>query len=391
MNLAEKACRVRPGNGLVGRFPALVFVTSRPATDLGNEIVATLRTLGAEGTPGKRVARQLARILTAADDDAPGFGVVADDPDGTVIFVHGHVAVTAQIGDTEMKLSGVESATWIDRVVTEPVRNFSITRLDVPVEPADPFTELREGVTPGSGVSVAAGVEAVTGDTDGEAPPPLPPRDETEVGEHAERLEGEDDEPDDEVTTGHQVIDLGEPVEERRNPLPLASDTNAGVADQVLGVRCSRGHFNEPNALHCAACGIAMVHLTKIRTLGPRPALGFLIFDDGTTYTLDAPYVVGRDPAQDDNVVSGQARPLVVNDPELFVSRTHAIVDLHGWDIVITDRSTHGTYVWAPGDATWTRLDPGQSYRLRSGTQVQLGGAGGESGRRFTVDSPHHR
>ncbi len=41
-------------------------------------------------------------------------------------------------------------------------------------------------------------------------------------------------------------------------------------------------------------CGTHMVHQRKDPVLGPRPVLGFLIVDDGSTYKLDADYVIGH-------------------------------------------------------------------------------------------------
>jgi hypothetical protein len=143
---------------------------------------------------------------------------------------------------------------------------------------------------------------------------------------------------------------------------------------QVEGVLCANGHFNHPQAPYCAECGLSLAQTTNRTVWGPRPTIGVLVFDDGLTVNVDIDLVIGRQPDRDEAVRAGRARPIAVEDGESAVSRVHAVINLNGWDAVITDRgSANGTYI-APPDATvWTPLAPHQPAPLVAGTRVQVG------------------
>lgn len=143
---------------------------------------------------------------------------------------------------------------------------------------------------------------------------------------------------------------------------------------QVEGVLCANGHFNHPQAPYCAECGLSLAQQTNRTVWGPRPAIGVLVFDDGLTVNVDIDLVIGRQPDRDEAVRAGRAKPIAVEDGESAVSRVHAVINLNGWDAVITDRgSANGTYI-APPDATvWTPLAPHQPAPLVAGTRVQVG------------------
>jgi hypothetical protein len=151
-------------------------------------------------------------------------------------------------------------------------------------------------------------------------------------------------------------------------PAPLPDEP------QARGYLCSRGHLNDPRALFCVLCGIRMNERTGELVLGRRPPLGLVVFDDGATYTLDADYLVGRMPTADGRVRSGGLRSIMVEDRTGSVSRVHAEVRLHGWDVVLVDSgSRNGTYVAPPGAQAWTPVPTRQSRRLVPGTRVRLG------------------
>ncbi len=154
----------------------------------------------------------------------------------------------------------------------------------------------------------------------------------------------------------------------------------AGVADalapgvpQVLGLRCTKGHFNDPDLAYCAVCGISMLQATRVPVPGDRPPLGVLVLDDGTTHPLVRDLVLGRAPEAHDTVAAGEASPVPVADP--MVSRVHARVVLDGWQVSVVDAgSTNGTFLRAPGQASWSRVPRGAGVPLRPGTVVVLGG-----------------
>jgi len=177
-----------------------------------------------------------------------------------------------------------------------------------------------------------------------------------------------------------------EEVEERA-PLPVAEALAPAAPDvapaphaaaddsvQVLGVYCKNGHFDDPSARYCAICGISMAQQTLVPRMGPRPPLGVLVLDDGSVFSLDRDYVIGRDPARDADVSSGAARPLRVEDPHGQLSRVHARIHLEGWQVEVVDLgSANGTGVWRPGDTAWTRVPPQTRIPIRPGTQVGFG------------------
>jgi hypothetical protein len=152
-------------------------------------------------------------------------------------------------------------------------------------------------------------------------------------------------------------------------------DQDLYVADPALvdGVLCARNHFNDPNVGYCRQCGIAMVQLTQRIQKGPRPPLGVLLLDDGTGFTLDKDYVVGREPVLDGDVAAGRARPLRIPDPGGTVSRLHLRISLIGWQVEARDvNSSNGSVVNFP-DGREQRLMAGDSTIIPPGTKVSIG------------------
>ncbi|MEZ5379933.1 MAG: FHA domain-containing protein [Acidimicrobiales bacterium] len=177
-----------------------------------------------------------------------------------------------------------------------------------------------------------------------------------------------------------ELVDLSGAANHERAPLPEAdsgpasSDDAAHVdtaPDEVMGIECSRGHFNNPIAAYCQVCGISMVHLTHYLVPGPRPTLGYIVFDSGATYALDQPYLLGREPSPDP--ASG-LRPLVVDDVDHTVSREHAELTFDGWDVVLADLgSTNGTFRWDPATARWERVVPNHPVVIAPGASIAVG------------------
>ena len=129
----------------------------------------------------------------------------------------------------------------------------------------------------------------------------------------------------------------------------------------VEGVLCARNHFNDPDVAYCRQCGIGMVQQTRRTQLGQRPPLGVLLLDDGTGFTLDRDYVLGREPVLDGDVAAGRARPLRVTDPEGTVGRVHLRVSLVGWQVEVKDLgSVNGSVIYLPagGEGKLNPYDP---------------------------------
>jgi hypothetical protein len=107
---------------------------------------------------------------------------------------------------------------------------------------------------------------------------------------------------------------------------------------------------------------------------GPRPPLGVIVFDDGAIFSVDADYVLGREPDADPDVVAGKARPLAVTDPDRTVSRVHSALVLRDWNVRVVDRnSANGTYIAPPGQDDWSPVLPNQPTTITPGTRIRLG------------------
>ena len=92
---------------------------------------------------------------------------------------------------------------------------------------------------------------------------------------------------------------------------------------------------------------------------------------DGQSIEATGSLVLGRDPAQVD--VRPHATRVPVNDDAKSVSKTHAIIDVEGSQLFVTDlHSTNGVIVTDP-DGTQTDLPPGGRAVLNAGSRVLLG------------------
>lgn len=173
------------------------------------------------------------------------------------------------------------------------------------------------------------------------------------------------------ASTGQAPAEPASTPEAPSGPL-VPSSPRAAI---VQGVRCSRQHFNNPGALHCRVCGIAMMQQTQAQVEGERPPLGVLVCDDGATYGLDGDYAIGSDPRGEPGVTSGLAEPLVIGEVADGVAPTHIVIHLDGWDVHALNRSPGSpAAVLNRGDTQWTPLPPGQWARLTPGSYVGFAG-----------------
>lgn len=348
MRLDDLRSVVRAGDGLVGRFPDAVLVVS-----LGGPVDPAAVDRLLDACAGGSVATRLDELRAAAGAGVPTFAVVVDTGDDLAVFVAGDAQVAITGAGPVLRLSGRDEAGWTSRV-SDRFASLSVgVHLGDAGAGVDPRFDLRAGVVPGSGVvlappsppappappvapPVAEPEKAVT-----EAPPPPPPPGPAPVPAAAEAR-------------------------------PPAPPTMTQVVE-VWGIRCKKGHFNDPEARYCGMCGIHMVQDSAARVKGPRPVLGFMVLDDGTTYKLDADYVIGSDPQDHEAVRDGRARPLVIADGDGVISPVHARIVLRDWTVEVSDcGSVYGTYVWAPGTTAWERLTPEQPVTLVAGSQVMV-------------------
>lgn len=378
---------VAPGSDLVARMPGILLVARTDDTDAGSrklsEILDLLESCSAAATraPGYRVSRELPRLIehrTAGTDLA----VVAATDDGLAVVLAGDGAVAVSergwhLGGASGGASGEVLTRETDWPAARLVLGIGASALEPePARPAartDPPFDLRLGVVPGGAAVLhppepaAAPMTSATG-TIRVGPGPLPPP-----------PEATDDAPPPTPAPRRFEPILGRAASGPSRPaLPVAPgdpDPEAVRSDiRVRGYRCRDGHLNDPRVLFCSSCGIRMAESTGVFVEGPRPPLGLLVFDNGASFTLDADYLLGREPDVDERVRTGQLRPLVLFDTSGVVSRRHAEIRLADWNVLLVDcGSANGTLVADRAASEWSALVPGQPVQMPPGMQVRIG------------------
>jgi hypothetical protein len=290
--------------------------------------------------------------------------------------VHGRAEMTIAANGHDVRLDGREAATIVDRLVSAPVRSIRAMLGDADADLHNHrWDDSPTAVVNGESTTIpelaeaaeATAVAGLAGNGNGHA---------KNGDRHIEEV----------VTTmalsqqpaEPAVAEMPDVVDEPGACPPEVScvadhdDALTAVGDEVLGVYCRRGHFNDPKMAYCTVCGISMAQANRHPVLGRRPALGVLVLDDGQMYPLVRDLVFGRVPDADPAVIAGTANAVRLDDPS--ISRVHARVTLDGWDVSVMDvGSTNGTFLCPAGETTWTRLPRGASVALRPGTVTALG------------------
>lgn len=388
--LSNMQAFVLPGSGVVARTKHAILVV-RLDNDEGAiaDLIDIVREVSTDEADGRLLARQLVRHIVEADEDGvPGFGVVTDDNGKLVFVVHNDVVIQTVGTDGEIEHSARGSLSGADGFleVADVVR---ILTPDATSESGGFRGDLIEGVVPGSGVTILMSNLVRPQAPDSEAGPSVEEshaedkEDSTNENRVAPVIEAVVHDPiepesEDDDEDAFEVFDLSDLQQESIAALPIegtppaqsqkALRTPPGV-ELIRGVRCKNGHFNHPEARYCAQCGIGMVQETKNLIYDARPPLGIIVFNDGSTYLMDADYVVGRDPANDPAVLTGKARPIRLEDDDR-VSRAHLSLWRDGWDVYVIDHSANGTEKFQDGD--WRSLMSEQRERLEPGTEVKL-------------------
>ncbi len=326
-NFDRMAVVIRTGSDVVARLPGVLLVARTQDSDEGDRALQAILGLlqtdgeGASHAPGRRVSQELRTLV--GDRAAPAdLALVAASDEGLTIVLVG--AGTASVSERGWRL--VCEGAILTREVDWPPAPLLLGFAGAGAQPggeapahrpARPF-DLRAGVVPGSAAILAS-------------PPPA-------------------------------QLSIAQPQADRSS------------AVRVHGYRCRDGHLNDPRALFCAHCGIRMAESTGVLVEGPRPPLGLLVFDNGTSFSLDQSYLLGREPEIDERVRTGELRPLVLFDTGGVISRRHAEIRLEGWDVLLVDcGSANGTLVAERDTTNWSALLPGQPIWLLPGMQVRIG------------------
>ena len=399
--LDELRLRVVPGDGVVLRATGVTAVAF-PSEDAHHALVTAFldAVRGAAGHPdaGRKASRAAAGLLASAED-APPIGLVGTDGDGLAVLLYGDVEFAFSDDTGPQTLSGRDAAAWLDRLLPAVPEQWSLARDGAGA--ADEWSDLQAGVARGNGVATGAAAPAASPPppapaADAPAPAPTPeaeaePAEAMAEPEPAPQVEAPAPPPPPAPEVAPEpvpapdfvAVSLSEPEEDSvRAPLPIAGtdapppEPEPDEPDIAMchGVICARGHFNDPNSPFCANCGISMVQQTHNLVEAPRPPLGVLVLDDGSTYVVDRDIVIGREPDTDPGVADGSVRGIALPDPERAISRVHARVTLDQWEVRVTDAgSANGTFV-ATRDATqWTPVTPDAPVTLTPGMHVLVG------------------
>jgi len=392
--LRRCALRIAPGDGLVSRSDRSVLLLCDPEHPAADGLLAA----AAGTTSGRALVLAVGRLLLNGNEPWPSFGLVTEGDEGVAVMVNGSLVVTVTSGTGAVAgLSSQAHAGWADLVLSEPFASISI---GAPASPPDAGrSDLREGTVSAGGLVLVPREEpAATEERPRSASPVVfeeaasPPTEpvarasgrETTVpaGEAVGPAEaaalassqpaGPAVEPAG-LATSEVVVPAAEAAESASSQ-PAGPGGVAAPPVMVKGVSCSRGHFNPPGAKYCSSCGTSMVHLTLKLVDGPRPPLGILVLSDGSVVPVDSDLVIGREPGTHQDVVEGRARAVVVDDPQLSVSRCHAAVRLQDWDVHVVDLgSQNGTAVAAHDSTQATAVSTGEVRKIDSGARVVLG------------------
>jgi hypothetical protein len=336
------------GQGVIVRYGALVGVTAR-TPDPDPLLSALAEAASSAGDGGDLVVRAARAALRCRGQQAWACaGVTADG--GVAVQVHGRAVAAVRVD------GGPEVTLTADGSVTPVSRKFSGATVALGLvvgatAPPDPHFWLGDGVVCGGGLAVT-----VTADVP-EMATPMP---DGPVGWHPPTAD---------------APALETPAASTRG----AGTRAAGIAGEldphavlVDGVLCARGHFNDPAAWACRRCGIGLDQPPRNIKRRPRPSLGMLVLDDGTSFPLEGDYVLGREPTFDSDVIEGRSRPLRINDANGTVSRLHLRISLVGWRVEVSDLGSANGSVLQSSDGE-RRLPPHEPTMIEPGARIGIG------------------
>ncbi|SNQ46473.1 FHA domain-containing protein [Frankia canadensis] len=159
--------------GVVVRLPGALIVAraGRPETaEITGRLLGLCAEVAAEAgatasTMGRRLVRRVAGVLADADpDQVPDFSLLTTVNDRIAALVHGAMDVVAS-GTTGLTLSGVDSATWVDRLLPTEISRLDVGPTGIVTAGGFPGSlgdlgfplDLRIGAVPGIGVSLILG------------------------------------------------------------------------------------------------------------------------------------------------------------------------------------------------------------------------------------------
>ena len=337
MDLEPYSVAIGQGDGLVARAGHVVMYLAD--ANGASPLLDALDAAAARDSPGRALAKALGAIALGPDSAlVPSFGVLAPAADGLQLILRGPVTANIAADGNERTVVGDRALTWVDETLRDPVDTVTIGPRGA-APSACPHTDLRAGVVPGGGFVLHRRTQPQPAAPPPPAPAaaaPIPPQQRVAPTAFHERV------------APHERQASPKPAERQGPPTPAPFDRPHGRPSDA------------PPRRPAAATAVA------------RPGVGVLTVDDESVYPLDRPYVIGRNPMIDNAVRDAQASPIFLPyDPQ--ISRVHAYVSIDGGAVLVRDAgSPAGTFVAAPGDATWTRVG-NQPVALKPGWCLRIG------------------
>lgn len=151
-------------------------------------------------------------------------------------------------------------------------------------------------------------------------------------------------------------------------PQPLAPAMGGPTVQALLCV--GHAHPNPPHAGVCARCGSPLS--ADLHTIA-RPSMGRIVLTTGDVIELTRPALIGRNPKVEGRL-QGEVPQTVRIDVGREISRSHAMVRLEGWQVLVEDLgSANGTTITLPGRDP-RRLHAGEPMLLEHGAVIDIGG-----------------
>ena len=370
--MQRKTAFFTTGGGLAASIgDASLFIASDTASSPARDLLTLFRQSAVGARDSVAVVRALARVVAQHGfESVPAFACVIVGADDVHGIVYGSLRATVRTTRGEEILDGSQAITWVDRRLDGALISFAVG------EPLEPGTSwfFADGMVPASGMVVSAPVDSV--------PPPI--ANETTSERTADLLAARMQ------SRAPEVIDLTEPAPPPPSPIegvPLpppppppprfgsfdGPPRRLSVAETraVAGMLCVNGHLNRPDATQCERCS-AELDRGRGTTVGARPSLGVLVFDDGERIDLTRPVIVGASPPTDVVIAGEDARTVLIDSKLEGVSETQFEVHFESWDVFVIDRSTTGTFL---DDASGRRhrLPRHARVKLRPGSVIAFG------------------
>ncbi len=317
------------GEGLVGRFGDVVVYVA-DASPAAAPLLSVVEKVADSDVPGATMAERLGRS-GVQPDTAGAFGVVAPVADGLVVVLRGDVTAQITAVDGARELSGVGG--WVEEVVA----GTEITEVKVGADPgllAASQTDLRGGVVPGGGFVLTA--------SDAVHDQPAEPQ----------------------AAAEHTMVRAPTSASPAETVMPQA----APPAQHTM-IRTEA----PPAPTSPAQTAVSQAVQPLPTPPGGSEAVGaVLVCEDGTTFPLDRPYVIGRDPTRAAEVRDEQADPIMLR-LDRHISRVHAFVSVEGGAVFVRDNATPGgTYIAAPAASSWTQIGTAAT-ELHLGWRILVG------------------